>query len=254
MQLERICGALVEAIRTSDPGSLHKPHKLRDVQHRFIPYRKVRDALGLSCSEDHEMLLLRLMAGEGGFLDTEREAQEVFRIEIDGVNPDLGLLDIYGSLEVRLTDNAIRAALIESDPGATYRPPGEEPEASPEDEMESTETPVIPLTPPTDLPTPPPIPEPTSLSDLDTEPDDAAGPDAGERVIGSDPAGGSNSAVNQGEEDCAYCGGRLPRSKRASFCPHCGQNLDAIRCARCNAELEFGWKHCISCGHPVPEA
>lgn len=47
---------------------------------------------------------------------------------------------------------------------------------------------------------------------------------------------------------CKYCGQPLPQSRDIRFCPHCGQDLSVHRCAACSAELEPGWKFCVSCG------
>lgn len=244
MQLELLCRALVDAIRASDPSRLHQPHRLRDMQHRLAPYRAVRHDMALACSEDYEMLLLRLVAGERGYATVEREAGEVFRKEVGGVNPDLGLLEVYGDIEVRLTDAAIAASLSEPVPGAAYRPPDTEP---PEEPEEAT---VIPLVPAADLPQPPPIPVPTPLEAPPIDPpqdiEPAAPPAPPFELSPTVP-------LEHPETDaCPYCGDSLPANRRASFCPHCGQNLNAIRCARCDEELEFGWRHCIGCGHPVP--
>lgn len=50
---------------------------------------------------------------------------------------------------------------------------------------------------------------------------------------------------------CRYCGGELPHGRLMNFCPHCGQNLQVLNCAACGAEVEAGWKFCVSCGKAV---
>ena len=47
---------------------------------------------------------------------------------------------------------------------------------------------------------------------------------------------------------CRYCGGDLPSARALNFCPHCGQNLRVLNCPACGAEVEAGWKFCVSCG------
>ena len=49
-------------------------------------------------------------------------------------------------------------------------------------------------------------------------------------------------------ESCKFCGGNLPESRKAIYCPHCGQNLAAKHCAGCGAELDPAWKFCVNCG------
>lgn len=47
---------------------------------------------------------------------------------------------------------------------------------------------------------------------------------------------------------CRYCAGELPSARTLNFCPHCGQNLRVLNCPACGAEVEAGWKFCVSCG------
>jgi hypothetical protein len=53
---------------------------------------------------------------------------------------------------------------------------------------------------------------------------------------------------------CRYCGGGLPDGRELHYCPHCGQNLQVLNCPGCGAEIEAGWKFCVSCGKAVPES
>jgi hypothetical protein len=50
---------------------------------------------------------------------------------------------------------------------------------------------------------------------------------------------------------CRYCGGDLPLGRAMNYCPHCGQNLQVLNCPACGAEVESGWKFCVSCGKAV---
>ena len=56
------------------------------------------------------------------------------------------------------------------------------------------------------------------------------------------------------EARCRYCSGGLPEGRELRFCPHCGQNLQVLNCPGCGAEIEPGWKFCVSCGKAVPES
>jgi hypothetical protein len=57
-----------------------------------------------------------------------------------------------------------------------------------------------------------------------------------------------------GAPRCRYCGGSLPEGRELHFCPHCGQNLQVFNCPGCGADIEAGWKFCVSCGKSVPES
>ena len=47
---------------------------------------------------------------------------------------------------------------------------------------------------------------------------------------------------------CRFCGQPLPEGREVTFCPQCGQNLKVRRCPGCSAEMEMGWKFCVTCG------
>ena len=47
---------------------------------------------------------------------------------------------------------------------------------------------------------------------------------------------------------CPYCNAQLPEGRPLKFCPSCGQNLLVRRCSGCSAEIESGWKFCVTCG------
>jgi Double zinc ribbon len=86
------------------------------------------------------------------------------------------------------------------------------------------------------------------------QPGQQSPPDAGASVRIATPAEvAADAAAAADEARCRYCGGKLPRERRAVFCPHCGQNLTVINCSACGAELEFGWKFCVACGRPNGE-
>ena len=276
MELETLFQNLVEILRARDPSRLHQPHRLRDIQYGLIPYRLVRDDLALSCSEDHEMLLLRLCSGEGNFFEiSDSDAAQALQAEADGVNPDLSLLQVYGEVNVLLGSEAVERVLSGPDAARAteFAPPGEEEEHEEDDLEESAievEADVV-----TDfvLPTPPPAHEPTIIppSPMTPEPEPELPPHYAEsppataeeeepvaEVVVSTPRPTpppfdilpSEASATQ----CDFCGGSLPAGRQANFCPHCGQNLASIRCKNCSADLEWGWQHCISCGEAVPDA
>lgn len=69
-----------------------------------------------------------------------------------------------------------------------------------------------------------------------------------------DRISGGNAAVGTGafaDARCRYCSGELPAGRDARFCPHCGQNLQVLNCPACGAEVEAGWRFCITCGKSV---
>jgi hypothetical protein len=61
----------------------------------------------------------------------------------------------------------------------------------------------------------------------------------------------SGVAADFSSPHCRYCGGELPMGRPLHFCPNCGQNLQVKNCPACGAEVETGWKFCVSCGKGV---
>lgn len=91
--LERLFRRLVRNLAGSEPARLHQPLPLTDIYESIVPYRSNRRSLQLESSEDYELVLLRLAAGEGGFVRTEpEEARKKLAAEVSSSNPDLTLL------------------------------------------------------------------------------------------------------------------------------------------------------------------
>lgn len=220
--LDRIYRLLVDSLIALDPARLHRPLQLAELYQSVLPYRTHRKALGVDSSEDYDLLLLRLCAGEGRYLTVQpEEAQLRFQAELATANPDLTILREYAAAEVTLSTERLAYALGPG-PEAAYRPP--EPEEEPEPEPPAArELPIgqVPWT--VDPPEPPVIP----LRE------------------------GAPARERDGLHRCSYCGGALPAGRQVNFCPHCGQSQSFTRCPECGSEVELGWHHCINCGHPV---
>ena len=274
--LERLFRRLVDNLIAIDPARLHRPLALGDLLGSVMPYRTNRRSLQIDSVEDYEMLVLRLAAGEGGFVRLASEdVAQVFRDQLEGPNPDLEVLREHAKAELFLGTEPLAHALGPG-PEEAYAPPEEElefptvipieaartpPKAEPSSRRAATEPPSgarerdsgaresFRVEPPGQraaseppsrplftaepaTPTPPPMMPPPPRMTAEPEP-------RGRR---------RDSGVR-----CSYCGGHLPAGRTVNFCPHCGQNQSLTRCPECQSELELGWKHCISCGHPVGE-
>jgi hypothetical protein len=87
---------------------------------------------------------------------------------------------------------------------------------------------------------------------LDPKPELAYAPqdDVPEPEHAEKPYAGSAPADSR----CSRCGAGLPVDRVVNFCPQCGQNLKRRRCPECKAELEPGWRHCVTCGAGLQDA
>lgn len=122
--LQRFFHLLVRNLAANDPARLKRPLPLADIRDSIVPYRANRRALQLESSEDYELVLMQLCAGEGGFAITEPEdVQELFRSEVRSTNPDLGLLQLHENAVVSLRAGPVAEALNPT-PELAYAPPG----------------------------------------------------------------------------------------------------------------------------------
>ena len=76
----------------------------------------------------------------------------------------------------------------------------------------------------------------------------AAEPEPAPQAEASAPPAAEAAASAEEIRTCTECGGALPAGRPVFFCPHCGRNLAAPRCAHCGAQLESGWRYCANCG------
>jgi len=121
--LERLVRQIVRNLTATDPAGLHRALPLSDIRERIVPYRTNRRALELESSEDYELVLMRLCAGEGGFAHTEPdEVRAEFEAELQSSNPDLGMVQRHGNAVVRLEAKALEQT--DPKPELAFAPPG----------------------------------------------------------------------------------------------------------------------------------
>jgi Double zinc ribbon len=235
--VERFFRRLVANLASSEPARLHHPIPLEDVYQSIIPYRSNRRALNLETSEDYEMVLLRLCAGEGDLVRTEPEDARVeFAEEVRSPNPDLDVLRRLQHVVISLRSGPLARAL------------------DPEPELDATH----PARPAAVQPAPPipgldlpqldsiePVDDAEALLDDDPLPDEPAEALLDEGRPTEEPVASASH--------CLYCGDRLPTDRPVRFCPHCGQRQTPPECPQCHSEVEPGWRHCVNCGHALAE-
>jgi hypothetical protein len=101
--LERFHRALIEEIQAQRPEYLTGPFTVAEIYQNLVPYGSHRDRIGVRMNGDYEDALLRLLAGEGGYLILESEpALKDLRAELETPNPNTGLYREYAAVDVRL--------------------------------------------------------------------------------------------------------------------------------------------------------
>jgi len=238
--VERFFRRLVSNLAATDPARLRRPLPLDEISREILPYRANRRALQLETSEDYELVLLRLCAGEGSLVLTEPdEARARFAQEIRSANPDLDVLHAFENVQVTLREESLARAL-KAEPEGSYAPPGPraEPGIDPALVLGAAQFDDLPGLSEPELPAVEALGEPPDAEEL--------------RDADELPETGETSAVESGPS-CLYCGGSLPIHRPVNFCPHCGQSQTQILCPECRSEIEPGWRHCVNCGAAVGE-
>lgn len=216
--LDRFHSTLLEEIAARRPEYLSAPFTVAEIYQNLIPYGSHRDRLGVEMNGDYEHALVRLLAGEGGFLLLDSEAAlKVLRDELRSTNPDTGIYREFAALDVRLN------------PAIT--PPASEFGVAGFDEEEPE--PGEPVIPAAD------VASATSANGLGT-----AGTGAPELVADdAEPAPVLDT--------CLWCRADLPPREDLRFCPFCGTDVSFVPCSSCGREIEPGWRFCIGCGTAV---
>lgn len=122
MNLERLFRQIVLNLAAKDPGGLRRALSLAEVRDGVVPYRANRRSLGIETSEDYEMALLRLYAGEAGLARTApAEAQAELAGELSRHHPDLGVLEQHETTTIRLDPAAVER-ILDPEPNLRFAP------------------------------------------------------------------------------------------------------------------------------------
>jgi hypothetical protein len=106
--LERFHRTLIEEIQTQRPEYLTGPFTVAEIYQNLVPYGSHRDRIGVRMNGDYEDALLRLLAGEGGYLILESEpALRDLKAELETPNPNTGLYREYAAVDVRLNQSFV---------------------------------------------------------------------------------------------------------------------------------------------------
>ncbi len=277
--VERVHDCLTEAMRRTRPTSVNAPVTVAEIYQDLVPYRAIRSTVGFQMNADYEHTLLRLLAGEGGYVRLEpSEARDELRTELDSPNPNVGLFRKFAACDVFVTPgrNAATEGNLETmsdtrhggTPASTSRKdaadarksePTAEPFASgtlhrepdwqvediawtdPEPELWSESHPDLLLE------------EEVEAADPVVEPASKAAGAAAEPAppTGAPPMYESKTkpatAASSGQS-CVFCSSALPAGRKIRFCPFCGLDQTLTPCRHCREPLESTWKYCIACG------
>lgn len=209
-ELDRLFELLVRTL--AQDARLALPFPAADIYERLVPYRSNRSQLNVATHQDYEMTVMRLLAGERGYVGLEpEEVREAMQREITAPNPDTAVFRTFPDARVAVNRFAAERFLRGDQ---AYAPPDEAQPAPPVPAV-SPAAPAFALD----------VPHAETAFELE-ERADALAPN-----------------------HCPYCGGSVPAGRKVNFCPHCGQPPSGeLKCPACGAEVDVGWAYCVGCG------
>src|SRR5882762_8607427 len=112
-ELDRLFGRLVEALTEAGPGRLATPFVAAEIYERLVPYRSNRARLNVATHQDYEMTVLRLLAGERGYVQLEPEnVRDAMQREIATINPDPAYFRSFPEAQVMVNGHAAERVLM----------------------------------------------------------------------------------------------------------------------------------------------
>ena len=227
--LENLHRYLAEAINLRGPGAGDRPVTVAEIYQNLVPYREVRERLGIESTGEYEHALLRLLAGEFGLARLEpANARDEVRAALESADPNLGIYRKFAACDV----------WIALDPSSA-KPNGEPRDSAARHiEAPAASTAVEPPPPSPVAPPPPPPPAPSSVP--------RATGQGGESAMSAPAAQPTDVAST-----CAFCSEPLPTGRAVVYCPFCGKDQRRRPCPECAEVLERSWRFCIACGTDV---
>jgi len=237
--LQRFHRVLVDALRRRDPEHLSRPFTVAEIYQDLVPYSANREALGVEMNGDYEHALLRLLAGEGDYLEMESEhALREIQEELESVNPNTGLYREFAAVDVRLNPSRVPAP---GDEGVHAQALAE-PVSTEDDEVADAAADVDEAGPSDgDFIQNVPLGAFASVIPLDPE------------MVEPEPETEAVSRSTSVPDVCRWCRETLPKRDNLNFCPFCGTDVKLVPCVSCGEALEPEWRFCIACGTRSPE-
>src|SRR5687768_15189045 len=118
-ELDRLFGLLVAALARETRVAV--PFPAAEIYERLVPYRSNRSQLHVATHQDYEMAVLRLLAGERGYVQLQPETvREAMQREAAATNPDPAYFRAFPDAQVMVNGHAAERILLAD---RAYAPP-----------------------------------------------------------------------------------------------------------------------------------
>ncbi len=104
--LDRLAFRVARTVRTTYPHLLERGFTLSDLEERLAPYPEARREMAESGPDGYELTVLRLLAGERGYLVAEPELQEACRRALQMVSPTVSIVRAWAGSTLSLRSSA----------------------------------------------------------------------------------------------------------------------------------------------------
>ncbi len=221
--LDRLAFRVARTVRTTYPQLLEHGFTLSDLEERLAPYPETRREMAASGPDGYEQTVLRLLAGERGYLTAEPELQEACRRALQMASPTVSIVRTWAGSTLTLRGTAFSLGNERTTGGG--------------DETQTRTTTVSRGAPESGR-----LPSGGTFA--------AANDHAHQTRRNAQRAADADNESHGGSAACAchFCGGTLPANRSITFCPFCGLDLTVRHCPACSAELQRTWRFCVSCG------
>ncbi|MBY0490958.1 MAG: zinc ribbon domain-containing protein [Gemmatimonadaceae bacterium] len=105
--LDRLAFRLSRTVRTQYPHLLSQGFTLTDLEERLLPFREVRREMANAGPDAFESSMLRLIAGERGYVATEAALQEAARKALLLPSPSISLVRAWATTQLQLVSTSI---------------------------------------------------------------------------------------------------------------------------------------------------
>lgn len=108
--LDRLAFRVARTVRTTYPHLLERGFTLADLEERLAPYAETRRELAVGGPDGYELTVLRLLAGERGYLAGEPELQEACRRALQMPSPTVAMVRTWARSALLLRSGAFELA------------------------------------------------------------------------------------------------------------------------------------------------
>ncbi|HSG67015.1 MAG TPA: zinc ribbon domain-containing protein [Gammaproteobacteria bacterium] len=225
--LDRLAFRVARTVRTTYPHLLERGFTLSDLEERLAPYPETRREMAHGGPDGYEQTVLRLIAGERGYLAAEPALQEACRRALQMASPAVSIVRSWAGSTLTLRGSAFSLGNERTTDGSARNA------VSPHERHSSGQRAQAHSAVPQ---------QGDSLSVVELVSVSDAADDA--------PRAMQETLPVQRAEPCAchFCGGALPSGRSITYCPFCGIDLTVRHCPACSTELDRAWRFCVSCG------